>query len=93
MHLVVLVKQVPDPAGERRLDPVDATVARDDADAVVDPLDLHALEAALGLREAHGGAVTVLTVGPDRAAGALRPALATGADRTGHVSDPALNGA
>ena len=93
MRLVVLVKQVPDPAGPCRLDPGDATLARDDADAVVGPLDLHALEAALVLREAHGGTVTALTVGPDRAADGLRRALATGADRAVHVSDPALHGA
>jgi len=93
MHLVVLVKQVPDPTGERRLDAGDATVDRAGADAVVDPLDLHALEAALTLREVSGGTVTALTVGPPRAAGALRQALATGADRAVHVSDPALHGA
>ena len=93
MQLIVLVKQVPDPAGPRRLDPADGTVARTDADAVVDPLDLHALEAALTLREAHGGTVTALTVGPARAAAALRQALATGADRAVHVCDPALHGA
>jgi len=93
MHLVVLVKQVPDPAGPRCLDVRDATVARDDADAVVDPLDLHALEAALTLRAEHGGTVTALTVGPGRAAAVLRHALATGADRAVHVGDPALHGA
>ncbi|MCZ2829538.1 electron transfer flavoprotein subunit beta/FixA family protein [Modestobacter sp. VKM Ac-2986] len=93
MHSVVLVKQVPDPAGERELDRRDATVARDAADAVVGPLDLHALEAALTLRERAGGTVTALTVGPPRAAGALRHALATGADRAVHVVDPALHGA
>ena len=93
MHLVVLVKQVPDPAGERRLAAGDLTVDRDAADAVVGAPDLHALEAALRLREAVGGTVTAVTVGPDRAAGALRRALATGADRGVHVSDPALHGA
>jgi len=93
VHLVVLVKQVPDPAGERRLDPGDATVERDGTDAVVGELDRHALEAALALREAAGGTVTALTVGPARAAVALRWALATGADRAVHVSDPVLHGA
>ncbi|MFQ1001444.1 electron transfer flavoprotein subunit beta/FixA family protein [Modestobacter sp. SSW1-42] len=93
MHLVVLVKQVPDPTAERRLDPADGTLVRDTADAVVDPLDLHALEAALALREASGGTVTALTVGPPPATAALRHALATGADRAVHVSDPALHGA
>jgi electron transfer flavoprotein beta subunit len=93
MHLVVLVKQVPDPAGERRLRPGDGTVDRDAADAVVGELDRHALEAALTLRETAGGTVTALTVGPARAAAVLRWALATGADRAVHVSDPALHGA
>jgi electron transfer flavoprotein beta subunit len=93
MQLVALVKQVPDPAGPRTLDVRDATVARDAADAVVGLLDLHALEAALCLRAEHGGTVTALTVGPPRAAAALRHALATGADRAVHVCDPALHGA
>jgi electron transfer flavoprotein beta subunit len=93
MHLVVLVKQVPDPTAERRLDRRDATVVREPAAAVADELGGHALEAALTLREAHGGTVTALTVGPARATDVLRRALATGADRAVHVSDPALHGA
>ena len=91
MRLVVLVKGVPGPPGERRLDPADHTLVR--AEAVADPLGLHALEAALRLRATSGGTVTALTVGPARAASVLRHALATGADRAVHVSDPALHGA
>jgi electron transfer flavoprotein beta subunit len=91
MRLVVLVKAVPEPTGDLRLDPADHTLVR--ADFGVDPLGLHALEASLRLREAGGGTVTALTVGPAPAASVLRHALATGADRAVHVSDPALHGA
>ena len=93
MNIVVLVKQVPDSGTERRLDPQDFTVARATADNVINEIDEYALEEALTLREAQGGEVTVLTVGPDSAKDAIRKALSMGADRAVHVSDPAIHGA
>src|SRR5690348_17202639 len=56
-------------------------------------IDEYAVEEALRLKEAHGGEVTVLSVGPERAAEAIRKALSMGADKAVHVSDPALHGA
>src|ERR671929_2218681 len=92
MDIVVLVKQVPDSGSERNLDPQDNTVARGSADNVVNEIDEYALEEALQLKEAHGGEVTVLTVGPDSAADAIRKALSMGADKAVHVSDEAIHG-
>src|SRR3954451_5437064 len=92
MNIVVLVKQVPDSGSERKLDPQDFTVARAAADNVINEMDEYALEEALTVKEAHGGEVTVLTVGPDTATDAIRKALSMGADKAVHVSDPALHG-
>jgi electron transfer flavoprotein beta subunit len=59
---------------------------------VLDEINERAVEAALQLTEAHGGEVTVLTIGPDRATDAIRKALSMGADRSVHLSDEALAG-
>jgi electron transfer flavoprotein beta subunit len=92
MDIVVLVKQVPDSGSERTLDPADNTVARGSADNVVNEIDEYAIEEALKLKEAHGGEVTILTVGPDSAADAIRKALSMGADKAVHVADDAIHG-
>jgi electron transfer flavoprotein beta subunit len=92
MNIVVLVKQVPDSGSERKLDPSDNTVARATADNVINEMDEYALEEALTVKEASGGEVTILTVGPDTATDAIRKALSMGADKAVHVSDPALHG-
>jgi electron transfer flavoprotein beta subunit len=92
MNIVVLVKQVPDSGTERKLDPQDSTVARDTADNVINEIDEYAIEEALTIKEAQGGEVTVLTVGPDSATDAIRKALSMGADKAVHVNDPAIHG-
>jgi electron transfer flavoprotein beta subunit len=93
MNIVVLVKQVPDTYSERKLADADHTLDRDAADAVLDEINERAVEEALLIKEAQGGAVTVVSVGPDRATEAIRKALSMGADSAVHVSDPALHGA
>ncbi len=92
MNVVALIKQVPDTYSERTLRPSDGLLDRDAADAVIDEIDARAVEAALQLTEAHGGEVTVLTMGPSRAVEVLRKALAMGAHRAVHVSDEGLAG-
>ena len=87
-NCVVLVKQVPDTAnisGKAMKD--DGTVNRAALPAVFNPEDLNALEMALQVKEQHGGTVTVLTMGPPRAAEVLRAALYRGADRVILLSD------
>ena len=94
MDIVVLVKQVPDTWAERRLAESDYTLDRDSVDAVMNEIDEYAVEEALRLKEAHGGEVTVLSMGPERATETIRKALSLmGADKAVHVSDPALHGA
>jgi electron transfer flavoprotein beta subunit len=92
MNIVVLVKQVPDTAAERKLDPADNTLDRASGDAVINEVDEYAIEEGLLLKEAHGGEVTILTVGPERATESIRKALSMGADKAVHVSDPAIHG-
>ena len=86
MHLVVCIKQVPDSA-QIRVHPVTNTIMRQGVPTIINPYDLVALETALALRDAHGGEVTVLTMGPPMAADALRRALAFGADRAVLLTD------
>jgi electron transfer flavoprotein beta subunit len=92
MNIVVLVKQVPDSGAERSLRTDDNTVDRGSANNVINEMDEYALEEALRVAEAHGGEVTVLTMGPERAAESIRKALSMGPDKAVHVSDEALHG-
>ncbi|SDH77542.1 electron transfer flavoprotein beta subunit [Sinosporangium album] len=92
MNIVVCVKQVPDTATERKLRSDDKTLDRDAADGVINELCEYAVEEALLLKEAHGGEVTVLTMGPSKATDTIRKALAMGADKAVHLVDDALHG-
>ncbi len=96
MNIVVCVKQVPDSWAEKRLQPGDATLDRESAEAVMNELDEYAVEEALRLQEAHGGPeaspVTILTMGPAKAAETIRKALSMGADGGIHVLDDSLHG-
>ena len=92
MNIVVLVKQVPDTWSERTLRAEDNTLDRDAADAVINELDDYAIEEGLRLQEAQGGEVTIVSMGPDKAAEAIRKALSMGADKAVHLSDEALRG-
>ena len=92
MKIVVLVKQVPDSGSERNLRADDNTVDRGSANNVINEMDEYALEEALKIKEAHGGEVTVLTMGPAHAAESIRKALSMGPDGAVHVLDDALHG-
>ncbi|MGH9414855.1 MAG: electron transfer flavoprotein subunit beta/FixA family protein [Terriglobales bacterium] len=88
MKILVCLKQVPAKDAPLKLAP-DATWIREDVSYEVNEPDAFALEAALRLKEAHGGEVVALTVGPARASQVLREALAKGADRAVHVEGAA----
>jgi electron transfer flavoprotein beta subunit len=92
MNIVVCVKQVPDTAAERKLRPGDATLDREAADGLINELDEYAIEEALQIAEAHGGEVTVLSMGPEKASESIRKALSMGAGRAVHLLDDALAG-
>ena len=78
MNIVVLVKQVPDSGSERNLRADDKTVDRGSANNVINEMDEYAIEEALKIKEAHGGEVTILTMGPESANEAIRKALSDG---------------
>ena len=86
---IVCVKQVPDTSNitVEAMKP-DGTVNRAALPAIFNPEDLHALEAALRLRDTYGGTVTVLTMGPLSACEVLRECLYRGADRVILLTDP-----
>ena len=87
-HCIVCVKQVPDTAGVTgEAMKADGTVNRAALPAVFNPDDLHALEAALSIRDQYGGTVTVVTMGPLGATRVLRDCLSRGADRTIIIND------
>jgi electron transfer flavoprotein beta subunit len=92
MKIVVCIKQVPE-TQEVRLDPVTHTLQREGVKSIINPFDLYALEEGLRVREQQGGTVTVLSMGPPQAEGALREALTYGADAAVLLSDRAFAGA
>src|ERR1700743_1681180 len=91
MNIVVYVKQVPDTAVERTLTP-EGTLDRASLDGLINELDEYAIEEGLKIAEAHGGEVTILSMGPGKAADSIRKALSMGADKAVHVTDDGLAG-
>ena len=92
MKIAVCVKQVPDTWAEKTLRAEDSTLDRETPDGVLNELDEYAVEEALQIAEAHGGEVTVVSMGPARAAETVRKALSMGADAGIHIQDDALHG-
>ena len=90
MNIVVCVKYVPDAQGDRTFNE-DNTTDRTNVDGLLSELDEYAVEEALKLADGDGE-VTVLTVGPDGAADAIKKALQMGADKGVHVLDDAIHG-
>src|SRR3954465_5843859 len=94
MKICVLVKEVPDAAVEKRMDPGSKRLDRS-GEKNLNPFDTHAIEAAMQIKE--GGSVEVdeivaVTMGPESAFRALHKAVALGADRSVHLTDDALAG-
>ena len=94
MKICVLVKEVPDAAVRKRIDPSTGRMDRS-GERTLNPYDTHAIEAAMQIKE--GGAVPVeeivaVTMGPESAIRALHKAVSLGADRSLHLCDGALAG-
>ncbi len=92
MEIVVLVKQVPDTESMIAIAADGKSIKTEDIKWIMNPYDELAVEEALQIREAQGGTVTILSMGPDKAIEAIRTALAMGADKGVHVNDPAALG-
>src|SRR6202046_3833734 len=94
LKICVLVKEVPDAAVEKRINPSTGRMDRS-GERNLNPYDTHAIEAAMQIRE--GGTVEVdeivaVTMGPESAVRALHKAVSLGADRSLHLSDESLAG-
>ncbi|GAA1542968.1 MULTISPECIES: electron transfer flavoprotein subunit beta/FixA family protein [Kribbella] len=92
MKIVVCAKFVPDATADRRFRSEDNTVDRAGVDGLLSELDEYAVETALTVKENGDAEVTVLTVGPEQAADAVKKGLQMGADAGVHVIDDAIHG-
>src|SRR6201990_203870 len=94
MKICVLVKEVPDAAVEKRINPSTGRLDRN-GEKNLNPFDTHAIEAAMQLKE--GGAIEVdevvaVRMAPESSVRALHKAVSLGADRSVHLTDEALAG-
>jgi Electron transfer flavoprotein, beta subunit len=94
LKICILVKEVPDAAVEKRMDPNTKRLDRS-GEKNLNPFDTHAIEAAMQIKE--GGSVDVeeivaVTMGPESAFRALHKAVSLGADRSVHLTDGSLAG-
>jgi electron transfer flavoprotein beta subunit len=88
MDIVVLVKQVPDTESLVQIADDGVSIKTQDIKWIMNPYDELAVEEALQIKEAQGGTVTILSLGPEKAIEAIRTALAMGADQGIHICDP-----
>ena len=88
MKIAVCLKQVPDTETRIRIGPDGKGIVESDVNWIVSPYDEFAIEEALRIKEAKGGEVVLVSLGPDRAQSALRNGLAMGADSALHLKDP-----
>ena len=91
MKIAVCVKHVPDATAQKRLDPTSFRLDRS-GEGALNTTDLNAIEEALRIKDAHGGEVVALTLGPAKATDSLRKALAMGVDRSILVTDEGAAG-
>ncbi len=92
MDIIVLIKQVPNTTDVKR-DLRTGSLIREGIDSIINPDDLHAIEAAVSLKESMGGKVIALSMGPSQAIDALSEALGMGVDEAVLLSDKAFAGA
>lgn len=90
MKIVACIKQVPD--SEAKVTAAGGTISWGEAPLVINPFDEYAVEGALLQKEAGGGTVTALCIGPESAKEALKHALAMGADNAILIADQKLAG-
>jgi len=91
MRIIVLVKEVPDTYGERKLDLETGLADRAASEAVLDEIGERALEVALSHADAHDDVeVVVMSMAPEGSAATIRKGLAMGAASAVHIADPGL---
>ncbi|HHC24137.1 MAG TPA: electron transfer flavoprotein subunit beta/FixA family protein [Desulfobacterales bacterium] len=92
MNIIVLIKQVPDTT-DVKLDPKTGNLIREGLESIINPDDLHALEAAVSLKEVWGGTVTAISMGPPQTIDTLSEAMGLCVDKGVLLSDRAFAGA
>ena len=92
MHYVVCIKQVPNTT-EIRIDPKTNTLIREGVESILNPFDAYAIEEAVRLKEANGGVITAISMGPPQCEATLREAIALGVDEIILLSDRRFAGA
>lgn len=92
MEILVCVKQVPDDSVDIQFDSGKKAPKLDGVTPIVNAFDGYALEMAARYKEAHGGKVTVVSLGTEKAVDAVRGCLAVGADKGYVVSDASYEG-
>lgn len=91
MNIITCIKQVPNTT-DVRINPETNTLIREGVESVINPFDTYAIEESVRLKEKFDGKVTVITMGPPQAEGALRDAVSVGCDEAILVSDRAFAG-
>lgn len=91
MRIIVPIKQVPE-TNAVKMDEATGTMIREGVEAIINPLDLYAIEIAIRLREQNGGEVVAVSMGPPKAVSALKEAIAMGCDSAVLLSDKAFAG-
>ncbi len=92
MRYIVCVKQVPNTT-EIKIDPVTNTLVREGVESILNPFDAYAVEEAVRLKEAHGGTITAISMGPPQVESTLREAISLGVDEIVLLSDRSFAGA
>ena len=92
MIVFVCIKQVPGTV-DVKIDSKTGTLIRDNIPAIINPLDKHAIEAALQIKDLNGAEAIAISMGPPQAEEALREALAMGMDKACLLTDKAFAGA
>jgi electron transfer flavoprotein alpha/beta subunit len=92
MDIICFIKQVPDTT-DVKIDPKTGTLIREGVPSIINPEDKNAIEAAVQLKEKHGGKITVVSMGPPQAEDAMREAYAMGVDECILLCDRAFAGA
>jgi len=85
VNIAVCIKQVPDTETKVKISGDKKSIEEGDINFILNPYDEFAVEEALRLKEANGGDVTVISLGPDRVSSAIRSALAMGANKAIHL--------
>lgn len=91
MEIVVLLKHIPSTDSIVEIADTGKTIKKDEIRWVINPYDEIAVEEALRIKETHGGSVTILSMGPQKASESIRTAFAMGADNGVLISDPLLD--